>query len=77
MSHEDLERVERYKLQVRSMQDRKLIETFLFNGLTLGDMDRSELLGVICFLANNPNVYVRKTGDPCHADVLLEIANKV
>ena len=52
MSREDYERVDHYKAQVRSMQDRKLIETFRFNGLTLGDMDRAELLGVICFLAN-------------------------
>ncbi len=60
MSREDSERVDNYRAQVRSMQDRKLIETFRFNGLTLGDMDRAELLGVICFLANNPNSFVRK-----------------
>jgi hypothetical protein len=60
MSHDDYERVDHYKAQVRSMQDRKLIESFRFNGLTLGDMDRAELLGVICFLANNPSSFVRK-----------------
>lgn len=60
MSHDDQERVEHYKAQVRHMQDRKLIEGFRFNGLTLGDMDRAELLGVICFLANNPSLPVRK-----------------
>ncbi len=60
MSHEDAEQSDYAKTAIRAMQDRKLIETFRFHGLTLGDMDRAELLGVICFLANNPMNYVRK-----------------
>ncbi len=41
------------KRAVRSFHDAKLVETFRFHGLSLADMDRAELLGVISFLAAN------------------------
>jgi hypothetical protein len=51
MSFDDEEQRERAKRAVRSFHDSKLIETFRFHGLSIAEMDRAELLGLISFLA--------------------------
>jgi len=43
---------EHYRKVVRSMRKPELEESFRFMGLTLNDMDRLELLGIICFLVS-------------------------
>lgn len=53
----DSEEVERAKKYIRSFRSDKTIETFRFFHLTLGDMDRAELLGVICFLIKNQGFF--------------------
>ena len=56
----DDDNIEHYKKAVRSMTDKQLVETFRFHGLSLAQMDRAELLAVICFLAKNPMVGMRE-----------------
>ena len=51
MDYDAAEERERSKRAVRSFHDAALIETFRFHGLSIAEMDRAELLGVISFLA--------------------------
>jgi len=51
MSHDDYSD-ERCREVIRSMRKPELEESFRFMGLTLNDMDRLELLGIICFLVS-------------------------
>ena len=53
MAHDD-ERREHYQRVVREMQDEEFIKTFRMFDLSLAQMDRAELLGLICFMAKNP-----------------------
>ena len=53
MDYDGAEGRERSKRVVRAFHDASLIETFRFHGLSIAEMDRAELLGVISFLATN------------------------
>ena len=58
MDYDAEDKRSRARRAVRSFHDANLVETFRFHGLSLADMDRAELLGVISFLATN-GAYVR------------------
>lgn len=53
MDYAAAESRDRARLAVRAFHNAKVVETFRFHGLSLADMDRAELLGVISFLATN------------------------
>src|SRR5262245_40224033 len=53
----DHQRTERDKSFIRSVVDRKLINSFRLHGVTIAEMGRAELLGVICWLIKNPGIY--------------------
>ena len=46
----DDDEIEHNKRVLRSMQDADMLRKFEFHGLCLAEMDRAELLGVICLL---------------------------
>ncbi len=51
MDYHAAEKRARAKEAVRAFHDQSLVESFRFHGLSLAEMDRAELLGVISFLA--------------------------
>lgn len=59
MDHDAAERTDREKLHIRAHVDQKQVNAFRFYGVSLAEMDRQELLGVICSLINHPHAYVR------------------
>ena len=59
MNHDDAEKTDREKLHIRAHVDQKQINAFRFYGVSIAEMDRQELLGVICFLIKHPQAYVR------------------
>jgi hypothetical protein len=53
----ETDKVDNDKAFIRSMTDRALVNSFRLHGLSLAEMDRGELLGVICWLIKNPDIY--------------------
>ena len=59
MDHDAAEKLEREKRHIRAHVKQEQINAFRFYGVSIAEMDRQELLGVICFLINHPQAYVR------------------
>lgn len=57
----EVEQRDHYRKMVRSFHDQTAIESFRFHGLSIAEMDRAELLGVISFLLKNAGTpYLRQ-----------------
>lgn len=55
-----LDKRERAKRAVRAFHDQAVLDRFRFHGLSLAEMDRAELLGVISFLASSSHLMTVK-----------------
>ncbi len=60
MDYDKAEERERSKRAVRAFHDARVIDSFRFHGLSIAEMDRAELLGVISFLASSGNLMTVK-----------------
>lgn len=59
MDHDAAEKTEREKRHIRAHVKQEQINAFRFYGISIAEMDRQELLGVICFLIDHPRAFVR------------------
>ena len=59
MDHDAAEKLDREKFHIRAHVKHNVITDFRFYGVSIAEMGRPELLGVICFLIEHPHAYVR------------------
>jgi hypothetical protein len=58
-AHEARRELDEKKKQIRELRDLKLIESMQVMGVRLVHLDRAELLGLICYLAQNQKNLVK------------------